>query len=253
MIEGMIQQEWGCDNLKKNILTKLTTKQEGDIEVLDVGVAEEGELLLPQVGDRLDMEEQYRQIMFFYEAGIQQVTAKLEILNKEFQYCNDRNPIENIKSRVKSPDSIIEKMKKKGLPLTFSCMMNNVFDIAGVRVVCPFITDVYHVSRMLMNQTDVEVLRIKDYIQYPKENGYRSLHVIVMVDVFFSDQMRKVPIELQFRTIAMNFWASTEHQLRYKKENEFTPDMHKQLKRCADLMARADRKMQRLAENLRVE
>lgn len=247
------QHEIGCDGMKKNILTNLTTTKEGDMEVVDVVAAGVEELYLPQVEDRLDMEEQYRQIMFFYEAGIQQVTAKLEILNKEFQYCNDRNPIENIKSRVKSPDSIIQKMQKKGLPLTFSCMMNNIFDIAGVRVICPFITDVYHVSRMLMNQTDVEVIRIKDYIQCPKENGYRSLHVIVMVDVFFSDQKRKVPIELQFRTIAMNFWASTEHQLRYKKENRFTPDMHRQLKRCADLMARADRKMQRLAENLSVE
>lgn len=106
---------------------------------------------------------------------------------------------------------------------------------------------------MLMNQTDVEAVRVKDYIENPKDNGYRSLHLILMVDVFFSDQKRKVPIEIQLRTIAMNFWASTEHQLRYKKEREFTADMHKQLRRCADLMARADRKMQRLAEGLRVK
>lgn len=237
----------------KNLLSSLTTKKDGDGEVVDVFSVSEAEMLLPQTSDHLDMAQQYRQIMFFYEAGIQQVTAKLEILNKEFQYCNDRNPIESIKSRVKSSDSIIEKMRKKGLPLTISCMMNNIYDIAGVRVVCPFITDVYHVARMLMNQTDVEVLRVKDYIETPKDNGYRSLHLILMVDVFFSDQKRKVPIELQLRTIAMNFWASTEHQLRYKKQKEFTPDMHKQLKRCADLMARADRKMQRLAENLSVQ
>ncbi len=236
----------------KNILSHLTTNKDGNIEVAEVIKQEEAEMLLPQVNDSLDMENQYRQIMFFYEAGIQQVTAKLEILNKEFQYCNDRNPIENIKSRVKSSDSIIKKMKKKGLPLTISCMMSNIFDVAGVRVVCPFISDVYHVARMLMNQTDVKVLRVKDYIESPKENGYRSLHLILMVDVFFSDQMRKVPIEIQFRTIAMNFWASTEHQLRYKKETQFTPEMHKQLKRCADLMARADQRMQRLAENLDV-
>lgn len=235
-----------------NVLSKLITKKEDDgREVVDV--VSEGELLLPQASDHLDMENQYRQIMFFYEAGIQQVTAKLEILNKEFQYCNDRNPIESIKSRVKSSDSIITKMKKKGLPLTISSMMANIYDIAGVRVVCTFISDVYHVARMLMNQTDVEVLRIKDYIENPKENGYRSLHLILMVDVFFSDEKRKVPIEIQLRTIAMNFWASTEHQLRYKKEREFTADTHKQLRRCADLMARADRKMQRLAEGLSVK
>lgn len=236
-----------------NVLSRLVTKKEGDREIVDVVSEGEQELLLPQESDYLDMENQYRQIMFFYEAGIQQVTAKLEILNKEFQYCNDRNPIENIKSRVKSADSIIKKMRKKGLPLTISCMMGNIYDIAGVRVVCPFISDVYHVARMLMNQTDVEVLRVKDYIENPKENGYRSLHLILMVDVFFSDQKRKVPIEIQLRTIAMNFWASTEHQLRYKKEREFTPDMLKQLRRCAELMARADRKMQRLAEGVSVQ
>lgn len=236
-----------------NVLNKLITKKEGGREVVDVVNEGDLDILLPQTSDYLDLENQYRQIMFFYEAGIQQITAKLEILNKEFQYCNDRNPIESIKSRVKSSDSIIKKMKKKGLPLTISGMMTNIYDIAGVRVVCPFISDVYHVARMLMNQTDVEVLRVKDYIENPKENGYRSLHLIVMVDVFFSEEKRKVPIEIQFRTIAMNFWASTEHQLRYKKEREFTADMHKQLRRCADLMARADRKMQRLAEGLSVQ
>ena len=126
----------------KNVLSRLTTKKEGDIEVVNVIPEDGNEIYLPQTGDLLDMEKQYRQIMFFYEAGIQQVTAKLEILNKEFQYCNDRNPIENIKSRVKAADSIIEKMKKKGLPLTISCMMGNIYEIAGLRVICPFITDV---------------------------------------------------------------------------------------------------------------
>ena len=236
-----------------NVLNKLITKREDGREVVDVINEGDLDILLPQTNDYLDMENQYRQIMFFYEAGIQQVTAKLEILNKEFQYCNDRNPIESINSRVKWSDCIIKKMRKKGLPLTISCMMANIYDIAGVRVVCPFISDVYHVARMLMNQTDVEAVRVKDYIENPKDNGYRSLHLILMVDVFFSDQKRKVPIEIQLRTIAMNFWASTEHQLRYKKEREFTADMHKQLRRCADLMARADRKMQRLAEGLRVK
>lgn len=232
----------------KNFLKQLTTKNDGSVEVADVVLDADTELLLPQTNGYLNMEHQYRQIIFFYEAGIEQITAKLEILNKEFQYCNDRNPIESIKSRVKTSDSIVEKMKKKGLPLTVGCMMNNIYDIAGVRVICPFISDVYQVAKMIMNQTDVEVYRVKDYIENPKENGYRSLHVIVMIDVFFSDQKRKVPIEIQFRTIAMNFWASTEHQLRYKKDVAFTPDMHRQLKKTADLMARADRRMQRLVE-----
>lgn len=234
-----------------NILKQLPD-EENEISELDIAetVDKEQDLFLPQVSDYLDMEKQYRQLMFFYEAGIEHVTSKLEILNKEFQYCYDRNPIENVKSRIKSQDSILKKMKKKGLPLTISNMMKNIHDIAGIRVVCPFITDVYQVTRMLLNQTDVELIQMKDYIKHPKENGYRSLHLIVMVEVFFSDRKRKVPVEIQLRTIAMNFWASTEHQLRYKKEYEFTEEMHQQLKHCSELMAEADQQMQKLAEKL---
>ena len=119
-------------------------------------------------------------------------------------------------------------------------------------MICPFITDVYQIARLLISQPDVELVRIKDYIREPKENGYRSLHLIVMVDVRFSDRKRRVPVEIQLRTIAMNFWASTEHQLRYKKERTFTEEIHRQLKECADIMAEADERMQKLAENLNV-
>lgn len=192
----------------------------------------------------------YSQIMFFYESGIRQLTAKLEILNHEFQNCYDRNPIENIKSRVKSPESILKKMEKMGLPCTSSNMLNHIHDIAGVRVICPFISDVYDVSRMLLKQTDVELVQVKDYIKVPKENGYRSLHLLVLVDVFFSDQKRKVPVEIQLRTIAMNFWASLEHQLRYKKEREFTVEMQNELYECSQIMSEADYRMQKLADNL---
>ena len=234
------------DNILKNL------KNDEETEIIITGLEKEQDLLLPQAGDYLDMEKQYKQIMFFYEAGINQITAKLEILNKEFQFCNDRNPIENVKSRIKSQESILRKMQKQGLPLTFSCMMNNIRDIAGIRVICPFITDVYQVARLLISQPDVELIQIKDYIREPKENGYRSLHMIVTVEVHFSDRRRKVPVEIQLRTIAMNFWASTEHQLRYKKDRCFTPEMHRQLKECADIMAEADEKMQELAQNLNV-
>ena len=126
-------------------------------------------------------------------------------------------------------------------------MKREIKDIAGVRVICPFISDVYQVANMLVNQADVEIVTIKDYIKKPKENGYRSLHMIVLVDVYFSDHKDKVPIEIQFRTIAMNFWASTEHQLRYKKSRIFTEEMQQELKKCADIMADADDKMQNLA------
>lgn len=213
--------------------------------------AEEG-LILSHANDYLDMARHYKQIMLFYESGIRQLTAKLETLNQEFQLCNDRNPIENVKSRIKSQESILRKMQKRGHLPTFSNMMNYIHDVAGIRVICPFITDVYQIARLLISQPDVDLVQIKDYIREPKDNGYRSLHLIVMVEVHFSDRKRKVPVEIQLRTIAMNFWASTEHQLRYKKERTFTDDIHQQLKECADIMAEADQRMQRLAENLNV-
>ena len=191
--------------------------------------------MLPMLGEFSSIASQYEHIMFYYESGIQQIVAKLQILNNEFKNNHERNPIENIKSRVKSLDSIIDKMKRK------------IKDIAGVRVICPFISDVYQVANMLVNQADVEIVTIKDYIKKPKENGYRSLHMIVLVDVYFSDHKDKVPIEIQFRTIAMDFWASTEHQLRYKKSRIFTEEMQQELKKCADIMADADDKMQNLA------
>ena len=144
-------------------------------------------------------------------------------------------------------ESIIDKMQRKGIPLTMNSMAKEIKDIAGVRVICPFISDVYQVANMLVNQQDVDLVTVKDYIKKPKENGYRSLHMIVMVDVYFSDHKDRVPIEIQFRTIAMNFWASTEHQLRYKKDRVFTEKMQQELKKCADIMAEADDKMQNLA------
>ena len=148
-------------------------------------IVEEDDKLLPQLHDYLDTERQFRKALFFYEAGLQQIMAKLEILNREFQYGNDRNPIENVKSRVKSERSIVEKMKKKGLPMTISAMMGNIYDIAGIRVVCPFISDVYQVARMILSQKDINLVTMKDYIKEPKPNGYRSLHLIVLVDVLF--------------------------------------------------------------------
>lgn len=209
--------------------------------------AEDVETLLPQVSDYLNIERQYRQLMFFYEAAIGQIEARLNTLSREFQFSNDRNPIESIKSRIKSQESIIEKMKKKGLPLSVNALVENIQDIAGVRVVCPFIEDVYYVAKMLMRQKDVEVVNVKDYIKFPKENGYRSLHMIINVEVTFSEQVQKIPVEVQIRTIAMNFWASTEHQLRYKKDRVFTREIQEELKECADMMATADEKMQRIA------
>ena len=205
------------------------------------------EIYLPNTIDYLDIERQYKQLMFIHEAAIEQVTAKLNILKGEFQFSNDRNPISSISSRIKSKESIIYKMEKKGAPFTFSALTENVRDIAGVRVICPFIEDVYYVARMLVRQPDIEIIEVKDYIRNPKENGYRSLHLIVKNNVTFSSVSKEVTVEIQIRTIAMDFWACTEHQLRYKKDKEFSLEAQNKLKYCAELMAEADKEIQNLA------
>ncbi len=232
------------DSLEEEIIEEECIQDEEEIVLDEL----KDEIYLPSAIDIQDVSGKYQQIMFFYESGIQQVIAKLQILNNEFKFCNDRNPIDNITSRVKSLESITKKMRKKGLPLTMNYMVKELHDIAGVRVVCPFISDVYYVANILVNHHDVEVVEIKDYIKNPKPNGYRSLHLIIMVDVYFSDHKSQVPVEVQIRTIAMNFWASTEHQLRYKKDREFSPEMQKELLECSRLMELADQKMQELAE-----
>lgn len=194
---------------------------------------------------------QYAESMFFYNAAISQLTTKLEILDEDFQRSHDRNPIESIKSRVKSLDSIADKMKRKGLSLTIESLTENIHDMAGLRVVCPFINDVYHVADMLLKQDDIVLIRKKDFIKEPKSSGYRSLHLIVTVKVYFSDGVRDIPVEIQLRTIAMNFWASTDHFISYKNtSNLVDADIHEEMKKCAELMADADVKMQALAEKV---
>ena len=188
--------------------------------------------------------------MFYYESGIEKLNAKLNILNKEFRLSNDRNPIENVSSRIKSLESIMNKMQKKGLELNLENLIMNIKDVAGMRIVCPFISDVYYIAEILSNQTDVDVVEVKDYIKEPKESGYRSLHLIVMVDVDFSTQKKKVPVEIQIRTIAMNCWASLEHQLRYKKERNLTDKMTEELRICAEQLADTDLRMQALQKEI---
>lgn len=207
----------------------------------------------PRSVEFIDMDSQYRQLMYIHEAAIQLVTARLNVLKGEFQFSQDRNPIASISSRIKSRESLVGKMQRKGLPMTFSAMTANIHDIAGVRVACPFIEDVYYVARMLCRQKIIELVEVKDYIRNPKPNGYRSLHLIIHVEVDFASQTVTVPVEVQIRTIAMDFWASTEHQLRYKKDRVFTEADHAKLKECADLMAEADYKMQEIASEFSLE
>lgn len=193
---------------------------------------------------------QFQQLMVLYEGGAQQVKTKLEILNKEFHLKSNRNPIESVKCRIKDPASITDKLQRAGLEVSLPSMIQNLNDIAGIRVICPFIHDIYAVSKMLLKQDDVTLIKMKDYIKDPKENGYRSLHMVLEIPVFLSDRQQAVKVEVQIRTIAMDFWASLEHQLRYKTEGDIPPNIIQDLKDCAEVIATTDMKMQQIAVHL---
>ena len=180
-----------------------------------------------------------------FECAVRQLTLKFEVLNSEFNVLYARNPIHHIESRVKSPESIAAKLKRKGLPLTIASAMQNVNDIAGVRVVCSYIDDVYRVAEMLERQKDVEIIKRQDYIQTPNYNGYRSLHLDIRVPVYLSDRTEYVVAEIQIRTIAMDFWASLEHDIRYKADKSTLPaGINEEMFACADKIAEIDRQMQ---------
>ena len=186
---------------------------------------------------------QFQQIMMMYTCAIREVRTKLEVLNDELSVRNQRNPIEMIKFRVKKPESIIEKLHRRNLPVSLESVVNNLDDVAGIRVICSFIDDIYEVADMLIRQDDVHVIAIKDYLKHPKSNGYRSYHMIIEVPVFFSDRKKPMRVEIQIRTIAMDFWASLDHQLKYKKELVDGTDISRELKDCADVIAQTDEKM----------
>ncbi len=195
---------------------------------------------------------QLQQVMLLYEAGIREIKTKLDILSDESRISGKASPIDSIKSRIKTPRSIIGKLKRRGYPISLQSMMENLNDIGGIRVICPFIEDIYTVADMLMRQDDLTLIEKKDYIQNPKPNGYRSLHLILEVPIFLSERTQPVRIELQLRTIAMDFWASLEHQLRYKSDVKVPPQISDDLKACADVIAATDEEMQRIAKELHV-
>lgn len=198
----------------------------------------------------LDYARQFQQSMMMYSCAIREVKTKLEVLNDELSIRNKRNPIEMIKSRVKKPESITEKLTRRGLSLDIDSMMTNLNDIAGVRVICSFVDDIYDIATMLINQDDVKIIEIKDYIKNPKPNGYRSYHMIIEIPVFFSDKKQFMRVEVQIRTIAMDFWASVEHKIKYKKEVEGAEEIIKELKECADIISSTDDRMQNIRKRL---
>ena len=194
--------------------------------------------------------EAFTKLMAYYRCAMMEIETKLNVLNQEFSLRYDRNPISSIKSRMKSPASIREKLTRRGYDVTIENIEACLNDVAGVRVICAFPEDVRTIAKALLKQDDVELIEQKDYILNPKENGYRSLHLIVTVPIYLAHEKRKMRVEIQLRTIAMDFWASLEHQLRYKKNVEFTDEMAKELKFCAELSAELDRRMDHLRESV---
>lgn len=195
----------------------------------------------------------YNKLMAYYRCAIMEMETKFNVLNEEFSLRYDRNPINGIKSRLKRLDSIKEKLERRELPFTLEMVEEHIHDVAGVRVICSFVDDVYLLADALLKQDDITLLEKKDYIANPKPNGYRSLHLIVTVPIFLEHEKKIMQVEIQLRTIAMDFWASLEHQLRYKKDFDFTAEMAKELQDCADLSAQLDGRMDSLRQRVEAQ
>lgn len=193
----------------------------------------------------------YHELMAYYRCAMMEVETKFKVLSVNFSLEDDRNPIETIKTRLKSPESIAKKLKANGLPPTVECIENHLNDVAGVRIVCGFPSDIYRLAGAFLRQDDVTLIEKKDYMENPKRNGYRSLHLIVAVPIFLHDEKKMMRVEVQLRTLAMDWWASLEHQIRYKKDVEVTQSMAMELRDCAEQAAILDYRMEQLFTTIR--
>lgn len=202
--------------------------------------------LLQAIATNFQETEDFRYLMMKYNCAIKEVRTKLEVLNEDFRVRYKRNPIERISSRIKTPGSIVEKLKRNHWDISAESVFENLHDVAGVRVICSFVDDIYSIAEVLLKQDDIRLIREKDYIKNPKENGYRSLHLIVEVPIFLTDRTEYMQVEVQIRTIAMDFWASLEHKVRYKKNIPYINDIEERLKRCAEESAKLDLEMQNI-------
>ena len=192
------------------------------------------------------------ELMAYYKCAMMEIETKFNVLNEQFSLQFDRQPISSIKARLKKPLSIKKKTELRNIPFTLEDVQQNIHDIAGIRVVCSFLDDVYLLSKALLKQDDIQLIEMKDYIKNPKPNGYRSLHLIVSVPIFLAHEKKQMKVEVQLRTIAMDFWASLEHQLKYKKDHPFTNEMIDELCNCAKISSDLDKKMnglRRFVEN----
>ena len=201
-------------------------------------------------GDGIDS---WKEVTLVYSAALRQMETKMQILNDEFQHVHQYNPIEHIKARIKTPESIVKKLKRYGQESTIDNMVKYINDIAGIRIICSFTSDIYRIADMIRDQKDIQVIAVKDYITYPKASGYKSYHMLVTVPVFLSDRTVDVKVEIQIRTVAMDFWASLEHQLKYKKEIGHAAMMSGELKQCADDIASVDLSMQTIRDIIEAE
>ena len=192
----------------------------------------------------------WEEVVLIYNSALKEIGTKLEILNDEFQHVHQYNPIEHIKSRIKTPQSIVKKLKKHGYESTIENMVKYVNDIAGIRVICSFTSDIYRIAEMIINQSDIKVISVKDYILNPKPSGYKSYHLIISVPIFLSDRIVDTKVEIQIRTVAMDFWASLEHKIHYKFEGNVPNHIRESLVECAEIVADLDAKMLSLNEEV---
>ena len=191
----------------------------------------------------VDQVDQWKSTMFLYSSALKSINTKIEILNNEFIQLYNYTPIEHVTSRLKTPDSIVKKLQNDGVDVTIENMVNHLNDIAGVRIICSFMSDIYPIADMIAKQADITVLHVKDYIKFPKTNGYKSYHMVVSVPVYLSDGKVDTKVEIQIRTIAMDFWAALEHKIAYKFEGQAPENLEAELKACADMVDILDAKM----------
>lgn len=199
--------------------------------------------------DRNDIDS-WKEVTLIYNSALKQISTKLEILNDEFQHVHRYNPIEHIKSRIKTPESIVKKLKKHGYESTIGNMVRYVNDIAGIRVICSFSSDIYQIAEMISNQSDISVISVKDYIVNPKPSGYKSYHMLVSVPVYLSDRIEQTKVEIQIRTVAMDFWASLEHKIHYKFEGNAPDRIKEQLVECSRIVSDLDARMLNLNKEI---
>lgn len=190
--------------------------------------------------------DSWREVTLIYNAALKQIETKMEILNDEFQHVHQYNPIEHIKARIKTPESIVKKLKRNGYESTIDNMIKYINDIAGIRVICSFTSDIERIASMIEEQKDIQVVAVKDYFTFPKASGYKSYHMIVTVPVYLSDRIVDTKVEIQIRTVAMDFWASLEHKIHYKFEGDIPEHIRNELVECAKMVSDLDARMLQL-------